>query len=398
MRAAIAAVGVLLVSAGAGAQSANEVATELDPIECYWRTSAAAVRVGERFTVQLTCGVIETAAMTVAPDQSRMDPAVVQLQPFEVIGGRRAPDITTPSRRFFQYEYTLRYIGEEIGKDLAVPALTLAYRVQNRVQAGSAAVESREREYILPPRPVRILSLLPPVAADIRDVPPPTFAAVESHRFRASVLRILSLAFIALSVVVGIWALSAAFRSRRTGAVIVRHVSDAASLRGVARDLEEVARQRAGSGWDSALAARALGALRIAATIDARHPVSQTPVPSEGVVLPGQLRVPSRWRQAGTVLISGSATPQSLAVEQRRAESEGTGRASRLGELSDTLTEFSAAVYGRADTSDTATLDSALASGRRLVSAIRSDHTWLALTLRALARSAADLRTRAWAR
>ena len=36
-------------------------------------------------------------------------------------------------------------IGEEIGRDLSLPALTLTYRVQSRVQQDSAAVESRER-------------------------------------------------------------------------------------------------------------------------------------------------------------------------------------------------------------------------------------------------------------
>ena len=164
MRAAIAAVGVLLAVAGAaGAQSATEVATELDPIECYWRTSAAAVRVGERFTVQLTCGVIETAAMTVALDRSRMDPAVVPLPPFEVHRRQACDGHHDAERRFFQYQLQLRYIDEAIGKDLAVRADARVPRAEpcaGRVRG----LESRDREYILPPRSVRILSLLPPVS------------------------------------------------------------------------------------------------------------------------------------------------------------------------------------------------------------------------------------------
>ena len=36
---------------------------EADPIRCWWRTSASAVRVGEPFTVVLTCAVVENEAL-----------------------------------------------------------------------------------------------------------------------------------------------------------------------------------------------------------------------------------------------------------------------------------------------------------------------------------------------
>jgi len=32
---------------------------ETDPIQCWWRTSAGAVRVGEPFSLVLTCAVVE---------------------------------------------------------------------------------------------------------------------------------------------------------------------------------------------------------------------------------------------------------------------------------------------------------------------------------------------------
>ena len=35
----------------------------------------------------LTCQVVETDTTKVVPDQSKLDPSVVQLQPFEIIGG-----------------------------------------------------------------------------------------------------------------------------------------------------------------------------------------------------------------------------------------------------------------------------------------------------------------------
>src|SRR5579862_7809790 len=73
----------------------------VQPIECWWRTTSNAVRVGELFDVILTCAVINTSSTTVVPDQSRLDPAVLQLPPFEVTGGSQSTDLTTPSRRFF---------------------------------------------------------------------------------------------------------------------------------------------------------------------------------------------------------------------------------------------------------------------------------------------------------
>jgi hypothetical protein len=51
---------------------------ELDPIACWWRTSVAAIRVGEPFSIVLTCAVVERALTTVVPDlgsESANDPA-----------------------------------------------------------------------------------------------------------------------------------------------------------------------------------------------------------------------------------------------------------------------------------------------------------------------------------
>ena len=58
-----------------------------DPLKCWWRTSAGAVRIAEPFSVVLTCAVLETDAATVVVDQSRLEPSVVQFAPFEVLGG-----------------------------------------------------------------------------------------------------------------------------------------------------------------------------------------------------------------------------------------------------------------------------------------------------------------------
>ncbi|HXI30835.1 MAG TPA: hypothetical protein VNG89_20500, partial [Vicinamibacterales bacterium] len=70
------AVLVVLLLAATSPLAAQDVQT--DPLQCWWRTSAGAVRVGEPFSVVLTCAVLETDAATVVADQSRLEPSVVQ--------------------------------------------------------------------------------------------------------------------------------------------------------------------------------------------------------------------------------------------------------------------------------------------------------------------------------
>src|SRR5713101_9214520 len=103
---------------------------QTDPLQCWWRTSAGAIRVGEPFAVVLTCAVLESDAATVVVDQSRLEPSVVQFAPFEVLGGSHGADIRSDLRRFFQYEYRLRLIAENLfGRDAALPETKLSYRV-----------------------------------------------------------------------------------------------------------------------------------------------------------------------------------------------------------------------------------------------------------------------------
>ena len=81
---------------------------EVEPITCWWRPSATAVRTAEPFDIRLTCSVVETEANKVVPDVSKLDPTVVQLPPFEVVGGTRAADLLAPGKRFLQFDYRLR--------------------------------------------------------------------------------------------------------------------------------------------------------------------------------------------------------------------------------------------------------------------------------------------------
>ncbi len=403
-RALVIALAVLcaMVHSPSAAQTAAPVQNvELEPIACYWRTSTDAVRVGEFFTLVLTCGVLDTSATTVVPDQSRLDPAVLQLPPFEVKGGTQAPDLTTPTRRFFQYEYQLRYLGEDVGKDLQIPPLTLTYRVQSRVQQGGAAVESRERQYILPAHTIRVLSIVPMNARDIRDASPVTLAEIDSRRFRASMLRIAAWGLYAIGAVVALSGLVSIVRRRRgRPAVVIRHATDAAILTGVLGELAEVRRARAAEGWTDLLAARALSAIRIGASYATGAHVVQTPARSgETTTLSGQLRVRAAWPRGGTVLVSGAATREALARLRAHTHDMRGASHDRLDDLESVLGRFSEATYGRDGTAAMDALDESLATGERIIVAIRREHSWLATQLRLLKRWAEEgLKARGWAR
>src|SRR5258707_4744244 len=153
--------------------------TKADPIQCWWRTSAGAVRVGETFSAVLTCAVLETPDVKVVADQSKLEPSVVQFAPFEVTGGSHAADLRTDDRRFFQYEYKLRLLAENLfGKDAQIPETKISYRVQSHTGQAAAAgggngpketIEGRDQTYLMPPMSVRVLSLVPADASDIRD-------------------------------------------------------------------------------------------------------------------------------------------------------------------------------------------------------------------------------------
>jgi hypothetical protein len=382
--------------------TAGEAVT-LEPIECWSRTSTSAARVGELFTLVLTCAVVETASTTVVPDQSRLDPGVFQIPPFEVVRGTQATDVRAGTRRFFQYEYTLRYVGEDFGKDVALPSVTVSYRVQSQTPQ-ETAIEGRERQYILPALTIRILSLVPAIATDIRDQPTETFGQIQARRFRANVLRVIAGSLYIVGALVVVSGLTRVLqRSRRQTPVAIRFASDSTILRRVSDELGKVRRLRGIEGWTDTLAARALVSLRVVATYAVSHPVIQSR--DDGTrASEGQLVVPGRWPGQSAVLVSSSVTSATLASEGRRIETRRaasnvmdavTSGAEHLAGLDAAMNRFAGRAYGRdGRLVEDAELDEALDVGVRALSRLRREHTWLTTKLRGIASTLVRLKVR----
>ncbi len=392
------AAGLLLTTSLAFAQSGPSPATQavsVEPIQCWWRTSASAVRVGDTFSLVLTCAVIETVGTTVVPDQSRLDPSVVQLVPFEVTGGSHAADLKTAAQRFFQYEYTLRYIGEDFGRDVPLPSLVVPYRVQSRVSAESAAIETRDRNYTLPPHQVRILSLVPFGASDIRDRAPDTFKAIEARQFRASMLDVTGLALLAVGGLLLVWgAVRAVSRRERKTQRAVALAPDYAVMAAVVRALNEVARARQSDGWTADLAQQALAPLRIAAAYAVQGHASQTPRTRTTVAGEGRLVVTSPLRPGRAAAVSGAATARTVALARARRLEDGEGDSATLAELERALATFDSAAYSR--DLGSADLDEALAGAQRAAAVVRRHYSLLAQALRNLTQSLPGAGRRAW--
>ena len=304
--------------AAAGVSGSAAESLEVDPVRCWWRTSAGAVRIGETFTVVLTCAVLQTDAVQVVPDETRLDPTVAQMSPFEVTGGAHPTDIYSGNRRFFQCEYNLRVINPDvIGKDIKIPDPLIHYRINSTV-AANAALEGREHNYLLPELSVRVISVVPADAPDIRDASKDTFAAVEQTAFRASVLQIVGVTAIALGILV----LALAFvrlvmRARKEKSVGVRGVSVGAILRAASRELSAVEREVGAQGWNTGLVARALAAARIPAAVALDRPIHQYDA-HEVEAGDGRLMTTRGLLKRTPTIICGAGTPQDLTRELGR--------------------------------------------------------------------------------
>jgi hypothetical protein len=386
------------------AQTAPPVASpatvnvDADPIRCWWRTSTSAIRVGEPFSLILTCAIVENQTTTVVPDQSRLDPSAMQLPPFEVTGGQREPDLRSDQRRFFQYLYTLRLINEELfGKDVHIPSIQISYHIESKVERGES-VRGRDRNYILPSESIRILSLVPGDATDIRDAPSWTFGDIEAQRLRGRVyLMIASVLFVAAALVIVMALIRSLRRRRQPGIVGRRIISDGAVLSGVGRELSAVRRASERDGWTPELAGRALAAFRIAGSIALGRAVSQAPARGGGDAHDGQLTVRGGFLYGKKVRVSGSATAEAIADELATGAGS-SGHRQALEPLQTALSRFTAALFGREPKLDETTLTVSLGDAPSVLRRLKLENLWLVRKIKNLTQTAGDLGNRAWSR
>ena len=359
-------------------QPVPEKALGWEPIRCWRQSSAGAISVGETFTVVLTCAVYEAENAQVVPDESRLGVASIQMAPFEILGGAHPPDVHRGSRRFFQYDYQLRIIGPDaIGHDVNIPPLTISYRIHSRVGA-AATLEGRDLSYLMPMMPIKVLSLVPLDAADIRDASEASLGAVDSLRYRSSLFQVLALAFGALATVMVVLALVPLARSSSKTPTAERgRVPDRAILMRVADDLADVQTRVAADGWTDDLVSRALQSMRIVAAAAIDQPISQRLLAAGAAPPDGRLRVQYGTVRASHVSVSSSATPDDLG-RARADEARGfsTTRQQQLEGLQTGLSTLSRSLYRKEPARDFVALDDSVRSAISVAREIAAERIW----------------------
>ncbi|PYR32775.1 MAG: hypothetical protein DMF92_01055 [Acidobacteria bacterium] len=367
-------IGLFLSSAGLAAPVA---AVETDPIACWWRTSASAVRVGQTFDVVLTCAVVDNGAIVVIPDESGLDASAMQMPPFEIIGGKHPADRHTADRRFLQYGYTLRLIADDsFGKDIALPDLQIKYQIQTRVNG--EAVKGRALVYLMPKQSVRVLALVPNDAPDIRDAGENTFDEIDARTYRADLLSVSALVLFTIGVIIAlVAAVRLIGRSGRAHPARRHFVSDRRILRGVARELSAVHSEREASGWTEALAGRVTAALRIAGAYALARRVSQTVAARGADAQDGQLLFRSGRARRARVLVSSSVTAEALTNALTGTNGSSPRQREDIEQLQLALSRFTANRYNRTADIDGEALDESLDSATQLLRRLAAGYGWL---------------------
>ncbi len=364
--------------------AAREGEVQSDPIKCWWKADREAVRVGERFGLVLTCAVIEAGPITVVPVLNQLEPGALSITPFEVVSGARGEDMVAAPWRYVQFDYSVRLLSDGFfGQDVMIPGVTVTYNLQT-----TGGTQGRDQTYMLPALPMRILSLVPRSASDIRDASGQTFASIASRRFRSSLAQILAWVSFAFAGVLVIFAAVRAvghFRSKSVAAV--RKLPVPSVLGGCLDTLSEVAADASRTGWTPDLARRAVAAVRIAGAVALDRPVAQDFVGPEAVEREGQLTIRKGWIRPRRVLLSASVTPKAIAGRLGNGRELRANTRVRLESISDALGVFSAASYGRNGKADASALDAAAESSKDVIRSLRTSARWPVRTATAFVKS-----------
>jgi hypothetical protein len=324
--------------------------TQVDAIRCWRRVSRNAVHVGERFTMTVTCSVVETDTARTLPEQAALEPETIDVAPFEVLDGEHYEDIRSGPYRFFQYHYTLRVISESnFGEDIEIPALDIMYRIERRV-GNNPALPGRELTYILPAEPIRVVLLVPDAVVDIRDLSPASFGDARARVFQANALTLLAalLGMVALGVV-ALGAARVARERRGGGAPVDKPLPPPLIVHRALGELTRVQQATTERGWSVETAGRALAALRVAGSVAISVPVAQALVEAGTPARDGQLRLRHGLVRPKTAVISSGLTATALTRRLRDTRAgRGNGTNTALADdLGRAISVFTTARYGR---------------------------------------------------
>ena len=363
----------------AAAQPPGRPASAVDasvPFQCWWRSGAGALRLGEIVEVALTCAAYEGDDLRAVPDESRLTVAAIQMAPFEIVGGDHPPDLRAGGRRIFEYRYQLRLIDADvIGRDVKLPPLAIPYRVESRVAAG-ATMAGRDLVHLMPQLVFRIVSQVPADATDIRDASDAALGRIDAIRFRASALRIAALMLGGLALVVALSAVPALLVRLRGGRTRrVAAVSETPVLRAVAARLSALVDAHPTGELDVGAVADAHHLVRLVAGVAAGLGVRQAALARGQDVPEGRLLV-ERWFGRVRAAVTSSATADAVTrALDTRPPSSARDRL-RLEALRDALAVLTRAQYGAETVPGHGEVVEALRSAREAARDLARERRW----------------------
>jgi hypothetical protein len=252
--------------------------------------------------------------------------------------------------------------------------MQVTYRVNSRI-AGNQQMQGREMTYVLPPMWIKVLSVVPQDATDIRDTDEASFSRVEQISFRAGVLQIIATTLMVLGGVMTLLALISIARraAKQAKGPQERLLSRPALMRLAVRELSKAQQDAVASGWSDAALSRAVGALRLAAAGATDRAISQQVVESDVTASDGRFVV-SRLGRVKRTAVSAAITGADIDRALRRAP-EGSSRRQLLEELQQTLGALSAAQYSRPG-ADRSGVDTVVNKALELTREVRSQLSW----------------------
>ena len=229
----------------------------------------------------------------------------------------------------------------------------------------------------MPPLPIKVLSLVPADATDIRDGSDGAFGAIDTLRFRASLFRIVGSAFAVVALIVGVWALGPWARmSRRPSAESPPHIPDRVVLRELASQLTAL-KSEADRGWTDELIARALRLVRMVSSFAIGRPISQRPTVGDGSV-EGRLSISHGLIRTARVTAASSVTADDVARAMAELPDAAATRRGQLETLQDGLAALTAAAYRDGVERGSATLDEALTAAIAAATRLGNERSRLA--------------------
>jgi hypothetical protein len=229
----------------------------------------------------------------------------------------------------------------------------------------------RDRTYIIPGRSVRVLSLVPVDASDIRDSGDAIFEQVEALRFRARTFELAAYALFVVGLIVAAPAALAVVRRRRPEGGAGQHkIPRRAIWHAVSAELAAVERE-CQHGWTEDLVARAVSALRLAAAAALERDVAFHPL-NDAARGAGRLRVSSGILQKRRFEIWSPLTPPDIRrLSATSPHAASVHRQQALVELANALATLSAPLYRASFGAEDTRLNEALAIARGVFRRLR---------------------------